>query len=239
MRALRLSLIPLLLLLALPLAAPAAQEEPSQKTPTRSGAYFGRYITRYLDVSSALTLAWEQCPQREACEIKGLSQDRGAVLDVTVDAATHERLARAFAKHDVPRTQSFQLVILAASNKPNGDVPALYTGAQKALDDIKGFLPFKSYRILDTALIRVTQYDVAKAQVMGLSVNTYQVTLRFRTAGTEGKKLLLDVFALKDQKDDDLIHTSYSMDVGETVVVGTSSVDGAQEALVVLMSAMP
>ncbi|HYN20978.1 MAG TPA: hypothetical protein VE078_08460 [Thermoanaerobaculia bacterium] len=236
MRSLRL-LTASLLLLACPLAA--RQEETPPKTSTRSDAYFGRYIVRYLDVYSAQTLAWEQCPKKEECEIKGLSQDRGAVLDVTVDAATHDRLARAFAEHDVPRTQSFQLVVLAASTKPNGDVPALYKGAQKALDDIKGFLPFKSYRILDTALIRVTQFDVAKSQVAGLPPSTYEVLLRFRTAGVEGEKLIIDTFGLKDRKDNNLIQTAFSMDIGETVVVGTSSVDAAQESLVVLMSAMP
>ena len=236
MRSFRLSIA--LLLLACPLAA--RQEEAPPTTSTRSDAYFGRYIVRYLDVYSAQTLAWEQCPRKEACEIKGMSQDRGAVLDITVDAATHDRLARAFAEHDGPRTQSFQLVILAASAKANGDVPALYKGAQKALDDIKGFLPFKSYRILDTAWIRVTQFDAARAQVAGLSPNTYEVFLRFRTAGVDGKKLIIDNFALSEDKTDKhLIQTAFSMDMGETVVVGTSSVDAAQESLVVLMSAMP
>lgn len=235
MRSVRLSIA--LLLLACPLAA--RQEEAPPQTSTRPDAYFSRYTVRYLDVYSAQTLAWEQCPRKEACEIKGLSQDRGAVLDVSVDAATHDRIARAFAQHDVPRTQSFQLVVLAASTKPNGAVPALYKGAQKALDDIKGFLPFKSYRILDTGLIRVTQFDVARAQVAGLSADTYQVLLRFRTAGEGGKKLIIDTFGLNDRKDNNLIQTSFSMDVGETVVVGTSSVYATEESLVVLMSAMP
>lgn len=237
MRCIRLSIA--LLLLACPFVASAAQEEAPPKTSTRPDAYFGRYIVRYLDVYSAQTLAWEQCPRKDACEIKGLSQDRGAALDITVDAATHDRIARAFAEHDVPRTQNFQLVVLAASTKPNGDVPALYKGAQKALDDIKAFLPFKSYRILDTGLIRVTQYDLARAQVAGLSADTYQVVLRFRTAGVEGKKLIIDTFGLEDRKDNNLIQTSFSMDVGETVVVGTSSVYATEESLVVLMSAMP
>src|SRR5262245_51627639 len=78
----------------------AAQEEAAPKAPAHPGRYFNRYQTRYLDAYAAQAVAWEQCPRREACEIKGLSQARGAVLDITVDAATHERIARALGQRD-------------------------------------------------------------------------------------------------------------------------------------------
>lgn len=227
----------LLLLLACPFAAMAAQEE--QPTP-RPGTRI-RYDVRYLNVHTAEVLAWDQCPQKEACRVAALANGsgRGAVLEVDADSATHAKIARALAERDsAPRTQMFQLVLLAAGNKPNGS-PALSQGAQKALDDMKKFLPFTSYRLLDTALLRVTQDDVGQAQVAGLAVHPYKLAMRFRSGGADGKALFIDGFGLDDPSDRDLIQTSFSMDVGETVVVGTSSVGSGQDALVAILTALP
>jgi hypothetical protein len=222
----------LLLSLLSPLATLAAQQGEAQTM---------RYEVRYLNDHQAVSLAWEQCPQKDACRIGALTGPggRGAVMDVTADAATQERFARALAERDVPRTQKFQLVLLAAGTKPNGSPPPLSAGAQKALDDIREFLPFKSYRVLDAALIRIAQDDVAQARVAGLSAASYKVSMRFRSGGTDGRKLVIDGFGLDDEKDRDLIQTSFAMDVGETVVVGTSSVGGSEEALVAILTAMP
>lgn len=231
----------LLLLFACPFVLQAAQQEPeAQAKPIRG--YWSRYDIRYLDVHVAETLAWGQCPEKSACIVKGLraGNGRGGVIEVTAEAEVHERIARALAERDsAPRTQAFQLVLLAAGNKPNGPPPTLSPGAQKALDDMKKFLPFTQYRMLDTALIRVTQDDVAQAKIAGLAVHPYKVAMRFRAGGADGKELFIDGFGLDEPNDRDLIQTSFSMDVGETVVVGTSSVGGGQEALVAILTALP
>ncbi|HEX3126180.1 MAG TPA: hypothetical protein VH394_02525 [Thermoanaerobaculia bacterium] len=229
------STVTLLLALSSPLGALAAQEPDSRPTQTV------RYEVHYLNDHAATALAWEQCEQKAACRIVALSGPggRGAVMDVIADAATQEKFARVLAERDVPRTQKFQLVLLAASPKPNGAPPTLAPGAQKALDDIREFLPFKSYRILDASLIRVTQDDVAQGRIAGLGGTSYKVGLRFRAGGVDGKKLVLDGFGLDDQADHDLIQTSFAMDVGETVVVGTSTVSGSEEALVAILTAVP
>lgn len=228
----------LLLLLACPVAA--KQDQP--KEAARPNTQRIRYDVRYLNVHGAEVLAWEQCPQKEACRVAALANGsgRGAVLEVDADSATHERIARALAERDsAPRTQVFQLVLLAAGNKPNGPAPTLSEGAQKALDDMKKFLPFTHYRMLDTALLRVTQDDVAQAKIAGLAVHPYKVAMRFRAGGADGKELFIDGFELDEPNDRDLIQTSFSMDVGETVVVGTSSVGSGQEALVAILTALP
>lgn len=229
------STLSLLLALSSPLGALAAQDPAPHPVTTM------RYEVRYLNDHAATALAWEQCEQKDSCRIGALTGPggRGAVMDVTADAATQEKLVRALAERDVPRTQKFQLVLLAASPKPNGAPPTLAPGAQKALDDIREFLPFKSYRVLDASLIRVAQDDVAQARIAGLSSNSYKVGLRFRSGGTDGKKLAIDGFSLDDQGDRDLIQTSFAMDVGETVVVGTSTVGGSEEALVAILTALP
>jgi hypothetical protein len=239
MRSLRPTLA-LLLLFACPVVLQAAQQEPEQPAKPIRG-YWSRYDIRYLDVHVAETLAWDQCPEKSACAVKGLrSGGRGAVLEVTADSEVHARIARVLAERDsAPRAQAFQLVLLAAGNKSNGPVPALSEGAQKALDDMRKFLPFTHYRMLDTALIRVTQDDVAEARIAGLAVHPYKVVMRFRAGGADGKELFIDGFGLDEPNDRDLIQTSFSMDVGETVVVGTSSVGSGQEALVAILTALP
>jgi hypothetical protein len=240
MRRLRLpSTAVLLLSLLWPLAALGAQEGQAREAAPRPTATM-RYEVRYLNDHQAASLAWEQCPRKD-CRIGTLAGPggRGAVMDVTADAATQERFARALAERDVPRTQRFQLILLAAGPKPNGAPPTLSAGAQKALDDIREFLPFKSYRMLDAALIRIAQDDIAQARTAGLVPNSgYKVGMRFRSGGTDGEKLIIDDFSLNDEKGS-LIQTSFAMDVGETVVVGTSSVGGSEEALVALLTAMP
>lgn len=227
MRALRPAV--LLLLLAGPLAA-------------QDKIYGSRYEVRYLPVHAAESLVWDLCPRKDDCTVRGLSNatSRGSILEVTADHETHAKIAKALAERDsAPRTQVFQLVLLAAGNKSNGPAPTLAPGAQKALDDMKKFLPFTHYRMLDTALLRVTQDDVAQGRVTGLAVHPYKVAMRFRTGGADGKALFIDGFGLDEPNDRDLIQTSFSMDVGETVVVGTSSVGGGQEALVAILTALP
>jgi hypothetical protein len=228
----------LLLLLACPLLALAAQDKPRERPEP---AYGSRYDIRYLSVHAAESLVWDLCPKKDACVVRGLANasGRGAVLEVTVDHETHARIAKALAERDsAPRTQVFQLVLLAAGNKPNG-APALSEGAQKALDDMRKFLPFTSYRMLDTALLRVTQDDVGQAQVAGFNVHPYKVAMRFRPGGADGKELFIDGFGLDEPNGHDLIQTSFSMNVGETVVVGTSSVGAEQDSLVAILTALP
>jgi hypothetical protein len=231
----------LLLLLAFPLAVPAAarqQEEPEAPKPI--SGYEASYQLRYMDVHVAETLAWDQCPQKSDCRITGAASGRGALLRVITSPEIHARLARVFAERDsAPPTQTFNLVILAAGNKPNGPVTTLPQGAQKALDDIKGFLPFKHYRVLDTVFLRVTQGDVAQAQVAGFFGSTYGLTLRYQAGGLEGKQLFINGFGLETAKDENLIQTSFSMNAGETVVVGTSSAPPSEEALVAILTALP
>lgn len=228
------SIVVLLLLLPVPAAA---WQDRAEDSP----AYHSiRYEVRYLDLHAAETLAWDLCPQKDACRVGAVTSGSNVLLEVGASAEIHSRIAKALAERDsAPRTQVFQLVLLAAGSKPNGPVPTLSKGAQKALDDMKQFLPFTHYRMLDTALLRVTQDDVAQGTVGGLAVHPYKVAMRFRAGGADGKELFIDGFGLDEPNDRDLIQTSFSMDVGETVVVGTSSVGSAQEALVVILTALP
>lgn len=158
------------------------------------------------------------------------------------------------------RTYTFQIVLLAASV----DGPARYenvpANAQKALADIKDFLPYKSYELLDLAWLRSSRR--AEAQLSGPGGRTLSAALRFYSPESEPQRieiqrlvvveapllerLLIEAprqggapTAAAPQAIRPLLETSFGMRSGETVVVGTSKLDGPTKALVVLLSALP
>ena len=75
------------------------------------------------------------------------------------------------------------------------------------------------------------------------------VDLRFAGDPAGGKPLQIETFELSRRQmvpaeggavqmaNFDVLRTSFSMNVGETVVVGTSKLDGGDKALVVLLTA--
>ncbi|HEY9420444.1 MAG TPA: hypothetical protein VIW92_03435 [Thermoanaerobaculia bacterium] len=248
-----------LLFLLLPGSLAAAQQE-QPKVPVQP-TYTVKYDIRYMDLHAAEVLAWDQCAQKEKCQISastlnGVANVRGQ-LTIYTDSATHEKIARALARADAsPRTQNFQFLLLAASTQGGSaglEVPA---NAQKALTDLKGFLPFKSYELLDSAWVRATQGDGIQARLVGRQGAQYELELRFRNTGTqEDRSLFVDGFVLKAEPFQPpalangekpaprpgrrLIDTSFGLKEGETIVVGTSKIDGGDEALVLLLTAVP
>lgn len=239
--------------LALPLlllaGAAGAAQDPGGAAAGRSQ---NKFEIHYLDIHAAEALAWEQCPDKLLCAVRGETYggdatSRGALF-VYADGAAQARIAQALAREDaVPQTQSFQVSFLAAG-KEGGPNPELSAGAQKALADLKGLLPFKSYRLLDTAWLRTTQ--TASVRLAGPDGHAFEVWLRFRSSGLgKDRNLLVDGFRLTERfpneptkqvrPPQELISTSFGLKVGETIVVGTSKVDGSDDALIVLLTAVP
>ncbi len=256
----------LLMLAAFPLAASPAQESTPQPTPISTN----RFEIRFMDLHAAEQLAWDQCQNKDRCQISAsafvgndpakqwVGDTLKGFLDVRADTATHERISRALAKADAaPVTQSFQLLLLAASTRAANGGPEVPEAARKALADLRSFLPYKSYQLLDSSWLRATQDKVTEARVVGRDGAGYNLKLRFRTTASE--ELFVDAFELHEEpgipgppstatKESpgrapraarDLISTSFSLKKGETIVVGTSKIDGSDEALVVLLTAVP
>jgi hypothetical protein len=257
MKTLRCYLSTLLFLLCA--AGVAAQAPAAPRDETDPARFRGvRYEIHYMDLHAAEILAWDQCPAKlkDICEVSGMSTQDSRVkyLEVTADSPTHERIARALGKADsAPHTQVFQAVLLAASDRPGGKAPDLAPGAQKALADLRTLLPFKSYEQLDAVLLRTTQ--MVDGHLAGRNARQYRISLRFRSAGGEdGKQLFVDVFRFGEEMSfppeqggkkgpprnpSELISTSFSLKEGETIVVGTSRSGDGDEALVLLLTAVP
>lgn len=241
------------LALAFPAALAAQDSAPTTGAAARTPVYSARYRIHFLDLHAAEQLAWDQCAGKE-CRVSW----QGGDLDLMADAATHEKLARALTRADAPHTQSFQLTLLAADKRPGGAAPELPKSAQKALADLKDFLPYASYRLLDIAWLRTTAS--AEAHLAGDRDTPYSAQLRFSRIGDPAaREILVESFVLRaavresprpapaakpapeapTRSWEDLIRTTFGMHVGETVVVGTSQLDGDSSALVVLLTAVP
>jgi hypothetical protein len=241
-----------------PLQPFAAAQTSGPAVAAKAKTFSAHYRIRYLGPHAAEQLAWEQCPAKD-CMVYWSNGE----LEVNADAATHERLARALTREDAPRTQSFQLTLLAADNRAGGAdaAPELPKAAQKALQDMKDFLPFKSYRVLDMAWLRTT--GSAEAHLAGDDQTAFTAELQFgRVGDPAAKELLVERFVLRALRSprpraaepaasgkaapespgplhEDLIRTTFGIHVGETVVVGTSKQGGDSSALVVLLTAVP
>lgn len=149
-------------------------------------------------------------------------------------------------------TYSFQVSLLLADTNNGVEFEGLSKNAQKALEDLRDFLPFKSYRLLDFAWLRTSLRSSARVQ--GPEGRTYELKLQVGFDQNEDSdRLFISSFDLVDitrqpsqlenapliRRQQSLISTSFGMHEGETVVVGTSRLEGDRRALVVLLTAVP
>lgn len=160
-------------------------------------------------------------------------------------------------------SQLFHVTLVAASRQDGaggeGDLPK---AVAKALDDIKDFLPYRGYHVVDSALVRGS--GEAHTRLTGPGGTPYEATILFRQAeGGAGNAYLVDQFVLKKvprmedlQRDlesarrgasamiapmasEPNLTASFRITRGETVVVGSSRIDGGGDAMIVLLTAVP
>jgi hypothetical protein len=147
-------------------------------------------------------------------------------------------------------------VILAVGDL-QGATPArdLPPAASKALADMSQFLPYKSYELIDARWILGAPRSTAL--IRGPEEREYELELR--TSARSDNEVQID-FNLRDPRQafpllagrgirvgsrearllknpGRIIDTTFNMDVGETVVVGTSRLQG-DKALIVLLTAV-
>ena len=250
-------------ILSLALLLPSSLRAETPAEPPLRDQRETQYAIRFLDLHAAEVLAWDQCEQKDRCRVVTLlapslnpsdSKLKG-YLGVRADPAVLEKISRALAKADGnPRDQSFQLLLLAAGGKARSGGPEIPANVQKALADLKSFLPFKGYELLDSTWMRATQDRVTEARLIGRDGASYNATLVFRAPSSgdlfvDGFRLKAEPFTptspggVKEARNTrpgrDLIQTTFGIKTGETVVVGTSRVGDSDEALVVLLTAVP
>jgi hypothetical protein len=152
-------------------------------------------------------------------------------LRIRADAPHHERIAEILDNHDAPApTQIFQLFLLRAVEKQLSR-PDLTPQAHDALHDLSSIMPFKGFELVDSAFIRTSHEASTKMQT------GFEVSLQYRLGPSPDAPFRIGRFIL-DTQETRLMDTSFSMKRGETVVVGTSKLNGGEDALVVLLTAM-
>ncbi|MFQ5743532.1 MAG: hypothetical protein ACE5HV_08075, partial [Acidobacteriota bacterium] len=158
------------------------------------------HAVRYISLPSAYTLAKSVCGEIPR-ELRGVtecgvafteqSEQKGYIL-LTTTPAIQEHFAALLARVDQPPlTQSFHIVVLAASEEeaPSATLPG---GAQQALEDIKELLPFRSFRVLDSGWLKTS----SQAATTLSGPTGFEVELAFRPVPDSQGELLIEGFEL-------------------------------------------
>lgn len=147
------------------------------------------------------------------------------------------------------QTRLFQIVLVRGAISGPEELVGIPKNAEKAIRDVRDFLPFKSYKLLDSGLMRVD--DSGKIRLEGVPPQQYDVRVAWKPA--PANRLTIWDFAVvpvrvpgttplpkgvAPEADHPVIDTSFTIDVGETIVVGSSRL-GGDVALIVLFTALP
>jgi len=140
--------------------------------------------------------------------------------------------------------RGFNLVLLVA--EPQGAIPTegLSAQARKALLDVREFLPYKGFRVIDAQWVSGTGQGTSRisGRLRAPENGVYDFILNLRPRQDEPSRLVLGVAitlispmtAVSSQRV--ILDTSFNMRPDETVVAGTSYLQGDQ-ALVLLLTA--
>lgn len=162
-----------------------------------------------------------------------------------------------------PPTYLIQVSLLAASKTGLNELDDMPANTKKAIEDVRQFLPFKSYRLLDTALVRTDRG--ARTTLTGPDDREFRAAFSFNSQhvvaqrAEKADQLLVQHFELVEKIElspallagggdkgapvspasKQVLSSSFAAELGQTVVVGTSRLNGGEEALMVLFTALP
>jgi len=154
----------------------------------------------------------------------------------------------------VRESHLIQVVLLLGKTDGSSSTANLPKNTLQTLKDVETFLPYKSYQLLDTSLIRSNGH--ASSVLHGPSGREFNLQLAFETKmGENGQRLAFQVFRIDTPPEaprapmgepgvaprapGPILSSSFAVDVGETIVVGTSKLNGGKEALLVLLTVLP
>jgi hypothetical protein len=209
------------------------------------------YELHHLDARVAEALFWDLCPADpgDGCQVL---LAMGNLIRVRAPVAVQRRMARLLAERDVlPTSHRLQIHLLTAEAGGRQLPEGLPPGARQALDDLASVLPYGRFHLLDTAVVETV--NVARVNLAGPRGVVLDAALDLQgVTGLEGEKLHLDLRLSSggsveqppgeggpQVRPGTLLSTSLSLARGETVVVGTSRAGSGDQALVVLLTALP
>lgn len=224
-------------------AATTAAAQPEAAAPQRS------YDFRHLDARVAEALFWEICDEEGDARCMVLNAE-GDELVVRADLAVQRRMARLIAERDVlPASQRLQIHLLSASPGTAALPERLEGEPRRALEDLAAVLGPRRFTLLDSASIETTDMatthlagpggvvlvaQLRVSEVTGIENDELHVVVRLSLPGGQPAAAEHAVTV----RPGDLLQTSLSLRASETVVVGTSRLNGGDEGLVLLLTAL-
>ena len=206
------------------------------------------YTPKFLHPDNAAALALQVCGSDNRCSIESMG-NQGIVLRTTPEI--HAEYAALLTSRDVPPpTQEFRVILLRANR--SGAMPDVPADAHDALEDLRDILSYTGFEMIDSAWLRTSRSGSTSLGEAG----SFRVELSFVGNPSQDDALLMEAFQLShsrvDYYEDDegqrrpvlgdsryVLGSEFGINVGETVVVGTSRLNGGDEALVVLLTALP
>ena len=169
------------------------------------------------------------------------------IMNITAIALALLTSAAIVQAQDPKRVQGFSVLLLIGETQAAAPPENISAPARKALADVKDFLPYKSYRVLDTVWIAGNDGGVSSGGFR-TEAGPYHFTLRTfprdlsakpgTPDGALGRAKFTLVFQRPNEAPVSVLDNSFDITVGDTVVVGTSRLQG-DIALVVLLTAVP
>ncbi len=171
------------------------------------------------------------------------------MLAVTATPDVIERIRLLLTEFDrMPETRSFHIIVLSASSEGGiaDDVPA---SARTALEDVRDFLPFSGFSVLGSGWIRTS----SQGRTTLAGAVEFIAELAFRPTTDAAAPLLIEEFSVYQNKLVSMtvdgnptsqymragrLESTFTISPGETVVVGTSKLNGDESAVVVLLTAV-
>ncbi len=218
------------------------------------------YPIRNASLDSAVTLARSICEEawRLArntgdaddiiCDVNELSRERSLAVSATPEL--HARIAAMLAEFDrMPETKAFHIIVLSAGTITTDQDLDIPSGAREALSDFAEFMPYSSFEVLGSGFLRTSGY----AQTTLPGPVEFSVGIQFRTVSDAQAPILIEAFEIsqmiqptyspsgevaRDAYSRDVLQTTFTIEPGETVVVGTSKLEGDDDAVIVLLTAI-
>lgn len=208
------------------------------------------YVFEHLDAGIAEALFWELCDPAtpELCRVVHAGSRE---LRVVATPSVQRKMARLVAERDaVPPSYQLQVHLLSASRQPGEPPAALSREARQALADLSSVLGYRRFELLDSGVVETVRN--ASLNLTGPAGARVKIGLELRgVSGLENDQLVVQVGAVSEGnggaalpagtptiRPGHLLDTSLSLDLAETAVVGTTRLDGAAEALVLLLTAV-
>lgn len=143
------------------------------------------------------------------------------------------------------QSQLFSVALVLADNSPTA-AAKLPPALDKAIGDVRDFLPYKSFRLLDSGLTRTRREG--SLYLRGDNGREFRVQMVLYPSDNHGvpsfvfENFRLETRPLSDgvmAKPASVLTASFRVDRGETVVVGSAKLESVDGAIIVLLTAVP